>query len=520
MRTKNILKLSLCVMVCALLFITIAASSRSFFGQAPQVKGDMTNEPGEYRTFANNPFGLTFMYPSHWDVAMEPASAVDSSLFTVKVTGKNFETVAIKVFDKPADVADFIKNNVGEYSTSGVKDLETVRSVIAGQDGYSWPLKDQGRVKGGTLVFSNSKYLFTLNFTATTNSDISTIDDLIHTLWVGGSGPTDLSFDLENIEYPDASVMYVTTCCTGYTDPTNNGYPCCSPPGNCTWYCEYKISGADSFPTYGDAYMWMYFARYSTTKTYSTGGTIPKAGAIAVFDTNYGSVGHVAYVSSIGSNGSITVSEEGCPNVCPRTAIYTTTDIYQKLAGYIYVSGTPTSTAKSCSGSSVGATTYIDDFNFSNVYNFYTYGPGRRYNDNNGWGWGMEGYDGNGYNNHYHWTHTRSTQVCYGMWKFTVTNEGAYELQAYVPGIHSTANNVRYNVYWWKGTANGYTYSNGINQGLSGNKKTFQKIVNPDRTDGYWYFKTATTYYIYLYDNYGGTSGYEMGLDAIKVIKK
>lgn len=513
MKIKAIVRLCLSVMVCALMLLTTAASSKlsskqeaaSRLSPGPGDTGE-TYLPAGYELFKSDEFTFTFLYPSDWKITQEPLSEVDGSSSTVLIEGKSNELVSIKVFNRPGDIEAFITDNVGAFTTSEVKNIEATRSIIAGCDGYSWIAKDRGNVIGGTLVFSNDNYLFVLNFTAGDDSESGYIADLIDSISTGAAGAAGdnyLTFDPVGLEFPGISSTKVQSCCS-LTDSGTNNYPCCttSPYGNCTWYCEYRISGSNSFPYYGDAYMWLYNARYNGTRTYPTGGTIPEAGAIMVFDSGWYTSGHVAYITSVATNGSLNVNEQGWCAYCTRSNTYTTSTLRSYLAGYIYVDGsTPEPTAKSCSGASAGTSTIIDDFNFTNVYNFQTYGPG------SGYGWYT--YNG-GYNSFFHWTTTRSSALSYGKWKFTVTATGLYELQAYIPSIHGTADNARYKV--------GSTYSSGINQLNYSN--VFVKIVNPGRTDGYWSLSSGTTYEVRMEDHYAGTAGKELAMDAIKVIRR
>lgn len=502
MKTKLCVKVFLYVVFCSLLVFVTAASKETSKGKQEVPDSYVIPEPepmngdGNYRLFKLDEFDFSFMHLPDWIVSEDNQIEVDGSLRTLLITGPLHETVAIKIFNKPEDVEGFIKSNVGSYATSEVEDLYEMRSVISGCDGYSWTAKDRGKPIGGTVVFANEKYLFVLNFSAVYTSDVIAIEDLIHSLSAGFEGPTQLAFNIADIDYQDEASVLVATCCS-LTDSYTNNYPCCSTPGNCTWYCEYRISGSNSFPWYGDAYMWMYNARYNGTKTYPTGGTIPEVGAIMVLDSGWYTYGHVAYVTGVNANGSINVAEQGCNAYCTRNGSYTTSTLRSYLAGYIYVDGsTPAPSAKTISGT-IGASTIIDDYNFSSTYNFQAYGPGRNYGTY-AYGWGT--YNG-GYNSWFHWTKTTSSQVCYGRWRLYIGTAGTYRFDAYIPSIHGTANNVRYHV--------DSTDIGGINQ---------NSYYNVWVTAGSIYL-SAGNHNVYVYDNECGTAGLELALDAIRVTR-
>jgi surface antigen len=495
-KLKAFSRLCLCIVVGSLLLFAAAGSSK----KPGETDSYLLRDPepvtsyGYYQAYKVNEFDLSFMYPSDWTIQHYNESEADGSLHTLVITGNLLETVAIKVFNQPEDVEGFIKSNVGSFAASGIEDIYAARSVISGCDGYSWIAKDRGKPIGGTVVFANEKYLYVLNFSGVFTSNVLAIDDLIHSISAGFEGPTELAFDVANIDYQEEASVLVATCCS-LTDSYTNNYPCCATPGNCTWYCEYRISGSNSFPWYGDAYMWMYNARYNGTKTYPTGGTIPEVGAIMVFDSGWYTYGHVAYVTGINSNGSINVAEQGCDSYCTRSGSYSTSTLRSYLAGYIYVDGsTPGPSAKTISGT-IGGSTIVDDYNFSSTYNFQAYGPGRNYGTYS-YGWGT--YNG-GYNSWFHWTKTTSSQVCYGKWAIYIGTAGTYKVEAYIPSIHGTADNVRY-------------YVDSTNVGSINQNNYYNQWV----TAGSIYL-SAGTHYVYVYDNLSGTSGKELAFDAIRV---
>lgn len=485
------------------------------------------SSPGDYRVFKLKDIDLSFMYPSSWRIRELKKEGVDMMMRTLSIKGNSRENITINIFDKPLDVEQFIKSNVVSYTASRITDINSIKSVIAGCDGYSWINKDRGKNIGGTVVFFNDMYLFILNFTATNDSNGRAIDDLIQTLSEGSSGSTELNFDAANIEYPNRTMVSNSTCCDE-TDECKNGYPCCTNSGNCTWYCEKRIYGDNNFPQYGDGYNWMQSANFkpNTSDRYPTGGTIPEAGAIMVFESSWNNgTGHVAYVTGIKDDGSIDVEEQNCGYTCTQDETYNIDQLRAHLAGYIYVDKTvPAPTPKICGGSTIGSETIIDDYNFNDQYNFQTYGPGRHYNDNDngvdGYGWGK---DSRGHNDFFHWTNSRSgnARSCYGKWAFRVTHEGFYVLSAYIPNAIVYADDVKYKVAniindndW------GATYSNGINQyQIRNSGGGFAIIENPNRPHGWWYFKPGKTIYVFLEDNHAGTPERAIAFDAIKVTR-
>jgi surface antigen len=85
----------------------------------------------------------------------------------------------------------------------------------------------------------------------------------------------------------------------GTTSQTPGSYPNHFDPGQCTWY----VASRRYVPWYGNANQWIAgAAQYGFAE-----GPTPKAGAIMV--TAESSYGHVAYVESVNSDGSWTVSE-------------------------------------------------------------------------------------------------------------------------------------------------------------------------------------------------------------------
>ena len=72
--------------------------------------------------------------------------------------------------------------------------------------------------------------------------------------------------------------------------------------GQCTWYVYDRVGGKIG-STWGNANNW---ASAASAAGYTVNNT-PEKGSI--LQTSEGSYGHVAYVESVGSNGSVTVSE-------------------------------------------------------------------------------------------------------------------------------------------------------------------------------------------------------------------
>ena len=104
--------------------------------------------------------------------------------------------------------------------------------------------------------------------------------------------------------------------CCGWVDPNPNTYPCSG--GNCTWWAKYKRP--DIGNVWGTAWEWRDRARQVG---FSVGYTA-HVGAIAVWQANVssgggwsaGSVGHVAYVESVESNGWFWVSSMSWGGSC------------------------------------------------------------------------------------------------------------------------------------------------------------------------------------------------------------
>ena len=119
-----------------------------------------------------------------------------------------------------------------------------------------------------------------------------------------------------------------STCCN-VTATTDNKFPCCDPPGNCTWWVEYRLESQAGVynPFWGDAKMWWgqvpdYYEWYrqSGPKAYHHN--------IAWWD---GTWGHVAYMEWY-NYPDVGVSEQGCESYCTRNR----TIIWYATDGYIY----------------------------------------------------------------------------------------------------------------------------------------------------------------------------------------
>lgn len=131
--------------------------------------------------------------------------------------------------------------------------------------------------------------------------------DIIRSLHIAGTDITNTQLPasplLDRLDNSSATLQ-VQTCCE-YTDPNINTYPCSN--GNCTWWAKYKRPDIGNW--WGNAHMWRDRAR----QEHFTVGYTAQVGAVVVFqqgaqgaDWTYG---HVAYVESVGGDGTFTVSE-------------------------------------------------------------------------------------------------------------------------------------------------------------------------------------------------------------------
>ncbi|MGE5342210.1 MAG: CHAP domain-containing protein [Candidatus Omnitrophota bacterium] len=441
MKIKMFVKVLLCSVIFAMLFFTANISSTSKISSSPS---------GDYQTFNLEEFNFSFMHPSDWIVNEITQTGSDKPLRNIMVEGTSHEILSIKIYNKPENVEDFIKFNVGSYAASQVTDLVSVKSTISGCEGYSWIAKADGIPIGGTTVFGNDQYLFVLNFTGTNDSDILKISDLIQTVSLGIYGPTQLTFDPASIDYPFAPV---SGCCPDYNDK-NNLYSCsCARgAGNPAWCCEYRYkSGETNFPSYGLPFQWIYKSFKNNEITYPVGGTIPIEKAIVVFKKyKICADGHVAYITKVNNDGSIIVEEQLCGAGCKiNSKTYLAADLRDNLAGYIYADKEPIIQPKIIPANFIGSETVVDDYNFSNKYNFQAHGPGYNYDtkvpDAYGWGISKEGY-----NNYFHYLVRNNKSYkseplddSYspqnnGEWRFQINNEGEYEIFAYIPKEHAT----------------------------------------------------------------------------------
>jgi len=522
MKTKLCVKVIFSLLLCVLL---LTASGASLSKMDKNLNEDEAVSPfsesvdihGKFKLNTLDEYDLSFMCPSDWQMENWPITENSEELLTLLISGRANEFISIRIYPKPENVEEYIKTRWSTSIPQNLTDLSAARSIISGYEGYSWINNSTDFANEVSIIFYNETYLYRVTYQAFFNSDLSAVNDFIQSLSLGTNGPTVLNFDVFNIDYrylpeADASIQTVySICCVN--DYNYNYLPCCDTKGNCTWYCEFKATEGQvdkpaDFPDYGHAYMWIWDAYSRSSKKYPVGATIPEIGCIVVFDTSYpgsGSRGHVAYVTAVNSNGSITIAEQGCDQFCGQTTPIGTSTLRSYLAGYIYRDGSrPEPSAKACSGT-IGVETIIDDFNFSNSYYFQTYGPGFAYTDPLGAGRAYEWGTYNGGNNYYfHWTYTRSSSQSYGKWKFSISTAGNYDIYAYIPSVNGTADAANYYLDGTSiGTINQLNYSN-----------IFVRIGTTTRS------LSAGTHTLILYDHLSGTSGKYLAFDAIKVVRR
>ena len=125
---------------------------------------------------------------------------------------------------------------------------------------------------------------------------IKTISTLVAGLGIAFLGHTTHADAAENNNQQQSTYNYSTT----EVSFSNSGNLYTS--GQCTWYVYDKVGGTIG-STWGNANNW-------ATSAQSAGYTVnhtPEKGSI--LQSSAGAYGHVAYVESVGSDGSVTVSE-------------------------------------------------------------------------------------------------------------------------------------------------------------------------------------------------------------------
>ncbi|MEP6743710.1 MAG: CHAP domain-containing protein, partial [bacterium] len=481
---------------------------RSVKGSDSWEKSDI----GQQQSYRNDKLQLAFQYPVDWKLeewdATQDIPWPDAVKYKVRLKGSDGEDVTINVFQKPEGLKDWLREKQSRDIDNGWLNFDSSKAIVSGQEAYMWRTPRTQDYSGISVAIQGNEYLYYIGFPAP-GPGLGKIEAVIVSLVVGlGSGSTELASSVQDLLSNSPDVPQVQICC-GETDPSTNTYPCCSAgTGNCTWKSEERRSGSNNFVFGGagtgrDAYRWMSLARQYTSN--AQGGNIPVVGAVLVAIASYGGVGHVGTVSSINSDGSVMLVEQNCDTTCTRTHTYDITWLRTYLAGYIYNGSSPPIPTPKNVGT---GETIVDDFNFSNTYNFLASGPGATVSWNSNeraWGTSSTG----AYNNWMHYTTTRTgLSENAGQWSVNVLNAGTYEIQAYVPNNNTaTANSARYKV-------NG-VYSTAVNQ--AANNGVWVKLSNPSRTDGNWSLGTGVQS-VELADTDGGSSGLFLGFDAIKFI--
>jgi surface antigen len=482
-------------------------------------------------THHSKQYGITFAYPRGWTVK-ESAGWREPTTRTVwqaqiAVTpppraAENPSSFAINIWaPRPKNLAAWIFENLPVRPHE--VDLELVEYTIGGHTAYAFEVSEgEGAATATMIVFQSNDFVYQIAVPTMKSSANQALNIARSILIEADDEPADLKFVLPSrprSAFPPSvppQTLKAASCtgCPGETDGFTNSYPCCTTFGNCTWKCEQLRSGADNFFFTGsgrDAYKWMDLEYSTAGQSYAQGGSIPAAGAVIVMIQSYCTscqLGHVATVQSIGADGSVTVTEQNCGSTCGRTNTFSTTTLRTYLAGYIYnSSSTPNPTAKAVS-STIGTETIIDDYNFSNAYNFLAKGPGTKESFNGGYRAWMTSSTG-AFNSWSHATRTSASHVNMGRWQASIGTAGVYEVQAYIPNSSfAVATAARYRV-------DGVQSSPLDQSTVSG----WVKVVNPNRGDGNWSLSSGSRA-VELYDSESGTAGKWLGFDALKFIRR
>lgn len=490
---------------------------------------------GPMVVYHSEDYGISFSHPRGWTVrefaawrnpesrdlwhaqldVLPPHGAQSADSFVVNIWAAQPENLAAWLYEnasvQPSDV-----------------DLSEVENSVGGHPAYAYETsegKGESRVAAQMIFFQSERYVYQIAVNTTPPYAAQSLA-IARSIEVDSANTTfdldpvlpELSRSAASASGPSVITARGSTCvgCASETDSYTNTYECCAPKGNCTWKTEQVRSGSDNFKFGGtgtgrDAYRWMDLQFSKPSRSYAQGGTIPAVGAVVVLIKGYlsSSVGHVATVTSIGSTGSISVTEQLCGSRCGQSTTIATSTLRTYLGGYIYNSSSPPSPSTRSLATTVGSTTVVDDYTFTNIYNFTTVGPGTKETFNGG---NMAWFTSGGsttYNNWMHATRTSTSQINMGYWKVGVGASGVYELQAYIPNnTFATATAARYRV--------DLVLSSPINQGTT---KGWVKIVNPGRSDGNWSLSSGTRS-VQLFDTQGGTSGKWLAFDALKFIRR
>ena len=482
-------------------------------------------QPGNVvdQLFSNDDLGLSFLIPESWfsdevERAERSVRSAEFSPFTAMLQSAKGDSLGISIFwTQLESLEKWIERNHAFSIREGVLDFRVNEVVLSGKEAYLWKIEStSGHDKSGfVLVAKQDERVFQFGFPEDPR-DPAAIVSILESIVIGEEGPTKLPLDFSD---PGAtSALAKTSSCPGCTaantdsDTYTNGYPrCCTTHGNCTWKCEQMRSGSNNFSFGGvsgrHAYRWMTLARQHTS--YALGGTIPTVGAVVVAGKSVGPYGHVATVTSIGSNGSITVSEQNCDYTCTQPKTYDLAWLRTHLAGYIYSSSTaPSATPKTVASS---GETVIEDHSGTNIYHFSTSGPGSFMSFNgNERSWGTHSTGSSGSFMHFVLSRTGTAENT-GQWRGQFLQGGTYELQAWIPNnSYAAATSLQYEV--------GGLLSSRINQ--STNKGKWVKISNPARSDGNWVAGGAGNYSVTVRDTSNSTAGQSIAFDAIKWIRR
>lgn len=464
--------------------------------------------------YSNEGARMSFVYPNGWVVT----EYVGPSGLGIHVQG-------------PADGEYISVSSVARDNDELVKSLEWYNwynssgfDVNADYGVYAWtnpqPTETDYFVGAGMETLTPDRH--TWFRVSSSSSMISTIHLMAESFTSGGfsvrkSVPEGFIEYLKEVFPPQQPVTMGNPCTNcGETDAYRNPYSCdiCD-FGNCVWKCEQsRIGGNFDFTSIPNqnAFRWMTLEKEVIDRTnaprYPTGGTIPKVGAVIVYGTTIGTAGHVATITGINSNGSITVREQNCSTSCTIDGTKTPSYLIRHKVGYIYNGNTaPHPTPKEITGA-IGALTVIDDYNLtSSVYNFGTYGPGAKMSGVNS-GERAWGVDASGLNGCMHFIKSKSgspENTC--IWAFRILSAGVYEVHAYIPdNSKADATSVSYRVGGFQSVA--------INQ--RANRGRYVRLVNPTRPDGNWSFVTGATSEVATGDGFTGGTEQIIAADAIR----
>lgn len=213
--------------------------------------------PGDWQSF-EDPEGLfSLMYPPDWETRIRimqpsPSKAPEAILRRQSFFGEE-GLLDVDLWDA---CGKGFQDWLSWYEITRLPFSESIcKGIVSNLPAIGFIEGGQG---GVTVFLSDDRMVYRLRYLVTQAADsVEIFRHLLDNFSLSEKSPVNVDFPEEfwseaRVAAEVSQLSILTSTCCGYTQSYNR-FPCCNPPGNCTWWIYYRYGYV---PFWGDAGTW------------------------------------------------------------------------------------------------------------------------------------------------------------------------------------------------------------------------------------------------------------------------